>query len=231
MNPSLNANTPPWKTDLALAQAQAQAADFKNMHTTCERITDAHKHEAAALLDVGALLLNFGFISDARKCFERVEALSPNDLRPKLNLANCARDAGDHQRANDLYVALQAALPNNPMIRRNVLVSAQYNPAISNTERLDRAIAWGDWAIAQAGGPRPRPPLRFSAKLASSASVPLRVGYVSADFCQHTVGLSAQSAQDARCMLGIVGLAQNSLTQGHCGVATQHGCSGQTTAL
>lgn len=189
MNPSLNANTPPWKTDLALAQAQAQAADFKSMRTTCERITDAHNHEAAALLDVGALLLNFGFISDARKCFERVEALSPNDLRPKLNLANCARDAGDHQRANDLYVALQAALPNNPMIRRNVLVSAQYNPAISNTERLDRAIAWGDWAIAQAGGPRPRPPLRLSAKLASSASVPLRVGYVSADFCQHTVGL------------------------------------------
>ncbi|HZW13788.1 MAG TPA: hypothetical protein VFF81_11420 [Noviherbaspirillum sp.] len=41
----------------------------------------------------------------------------------------------------------------------------------------------GEWATRKAGGPHGRPPLR------SLEGRPLRVGYVSADYCQHTVGL------------------------------------------
>ncbi len=46
-----------------------------------------------------------------------------------------------------------------------------------------QAKAWGEWAVVQAGGPHSRPALRLL------NGRPLRVGYVSADFCQHTVGL------------------------------------------
>lgn len=178
-----------WKSKLALALSQAQAADFAGMRSTCRQITDAHPDDALAMLDVGALLINFGYIQGARNCFERVMEISPQDPRAMLNLANCARDAGDHELAQQLYSALQESHPHNPVIRRNVLVSQQYNPNISDDALLSEARAWGEWAIARAGGSRPRPTPHPFKGHGGDAARPLRVGYVSADLCQHTVGL------------------------------------------
>ena len=179
----------PWQSSLNLAQSQAQAAHFPEMLGTCQQIVEAHSGDANALLDVGVLLLNFGYLARARDCFERVQLLAPHDLRPPMNLANLARDGGDHATAQRLYEALQIAQPNNPLIRRNALVSQEYNPAVTDAQRLANACAWGDWAIAQAGGWQARPPLRSRTDPTIAALLPLRIGYVSADLCQHTVGL------------------------------------------
>jgi protein O-GlcNAc transferase len=173
----------PFKTLLQTAQTQAQTGRFTDMLATCQQLIEAGHDDGAALLDVGTLLLNFGYLSRARSCFARARALAPNDLRPLVNLANLARDAGDHAQARQLYGALQTALPNHPVIRRNALVSQEYDPAVPDAERLQQARDWGEWAVAQAGGWRPRP------ALASPVGRPLRLGYVSADLCQHTVGL------------------------------------------
>lgn len=153
------------------------------MLVTCQRIVEAHRDDVCVLLDIGALLLAFGYLARARECFKRVRTLAPNDLRPLVNLANLARDAGDHAESRRLYVALLERLPDHPVIRRNFLVSQEYDPLVSDPERLQDARAWGKWAIAQAGGSRPHPPLR------PLDGRPLRIGYVSADLCQHTVGL------------------------------------------
>ena len=165
------------------AQAYAQAGRFDACLGTCQQIVDAHGNSPDALLSVGALLLNFGFLSAARQCFVRTRALAPNDLRPLVNLANLARDAGDHAESRRLYTALLKQFPDHPVIRRNALVSLEYDHEVSQAERLAQAKAWGEWAIAKTGGSYPRPTLR------PLEGRPLRVGYVSADFCQHTVGL------------------------------------------
>lgn len=178
-----------WQAGLILAQSQAQSAHFPEMLGTCQQILAAHSGDVNALLDVGVLLLNFGYLARARECFERAQLLAPQDLRAAMNLANLARDAGDHASAQRLYEALQVAQPNNPVIRRNALVSQEYNPAVTDAQRLANACAWGDWAIAQAGGWQARPPLRSRSGPGAVALRPLRVGYVSADLCQHTVGL------------------------------------------
>lgn len=179
----------PWQSSLSLAQSQAQVAHFPEMLITCQQIVEVHSGDANALLDVGALLLNFGYIARARDCFERVQLLAPHDLRAQMNLANLARDGVDHATAQHLYEALQLAQPNNPVIRRNALVSQEYNPAVTDAQRLANACAWGDWAIAQAGGWQARPPLRSRTDPTVAALLPLKIGYVSADLCQHTVGL------------------------------------------
>ena len=137
-----------WQTGLTLAQSQAQSAQFPEMLATCQQIVVAHSGDANALLNVGSLLLNFGYLTRARDCFERVQLLAPHDLRAHMNLANLARDGGDHPTAQRLYEALYAAQPNHPVIRRNALVSQEYNPAVTDDQRLANAHAWGDWAIA-----------------------------------------------------------------------------------
>ena len=115
--------------------------------------------------------------------FERVRVLVPNDLRPVVNLANIAREAGEHGESRRLYGALLERLPDHPVIRRNALVSLEYDPEVPDTERIAQARAWGNWAIGKAGGMWMRPLFR------PLAGRPLRVAYVSSDFCQHTVGL------------------------------------------
>lgn len=164
------------------AFTHAQSGRFPELLAVCQQLVETHGDNVDALLDVGALLLNFGFLTRARKCFERVRVLAPNDPRPVVNLANLARECGDHAESRRLYTALQGQIPDNPVIRRNALVSLEYDPQVLDAERLELANAWGEWAITKAGG-LPRPALR------SLDGRPLRIGYVSADFCQHTVGL------------------------------------------
>jgi predicted O-linked N-acetylglucosamine transferase (SPINDLY family) len=206
MNAPLKLSMRQWQSSLMLAQSQAQSAHFPDMLATCQQIITAHSGDANALLDVGTLLLNFGYLARSRECFERVQRLAPHNFRALLNLANLARDGGDHATAQRMYEALQVAQPNNPVIRRNALVSEEYNPAVTDAQRLANACAWGDWAIAQAGGLQVRPPLRSRTGTSTGALRPLRIGYVSADLCQHTVGLFVKDVlQDHESPTGGVG--------------------------
>lgn len=149
----------------------------------CRQIIEAHSSDPKILLSVGALLLDTGFLTNARHCFSKAAQLIPNDLRPVVNLANLARDAGDHAESRRLFTRLLQHFPDNPIIRRNALTSLEYDPDVSDQERMNQARTWGEWAMTKAGGAAPRPEKR---PLSDHA---LRVGYVSADFCQHTVGL------------------------------------------
>src|SRR4051794_34832639 len=171
-----------WQADLTLAQSHAAQGRFDACLTACQKIISTHDDNADALLSVGALLLAFGFLSDARRCFLRIRSIAPDDLRSLVNLANLSRDAGEHNEARRLYGTLLQRLPDHSVIRRNALVSLEYDPEVSNSGRLAQAKAWGEWAIARTGSLRERPLLR------PLEGRPLRVGYISADFCQHTVG-------------------------------------------
>ena len=54
-----------------------------------------------------------------RRCYQRAQALAPNDLRAQVNLANLARDASEYGTAGCLYNELLHQLPDHPVIRRN----------------------------------------------------------------------------------------------------------------
>lgn len=112
---------------VALAQAKtyAQSGRFPEMLAACQQVVEIHGDNVDSVLDVGALLLSFGFLARARECFERVRALAPNDPRPVVNLANLARERGDHAESGRLYSALFEQLPDHPVIRRNALVSLE----------------------------------------------------------------------------------------------------------
>jgi len=171
------------KVILTETHQHAQAGRVPEMLAVCQPVVDDPDVDVASLLDLGALLSNFGFLSEARTCYTRSQALDPTDLRATVNFANLARDSGEHKTSRDLYADLLTRLPDHLVIRRNALTSLEYDPEVPDAERLAQARAWGDWAIVRAGGQRPRPAMQ------PLADRPLRIGYVSADFCQHTVGL------------------------------------------
>jgi hypothetical protein len=69
-----------------------------------------------------------------------------------MKLAKLARDgAVTTATAHRLSEALQIGQSDSHLIRRNALVSQEYNPAVTDAQRLTNACACDDWAIAQAG--------------------------------------------------------------------------------
>lgn len=190
-----------WNAQLASAVIHAQAAEFPKMLSICESIFDAHKDDPDAMVEMGGLLLNFGYISFARKCLTLASTAGPQAFRAQLSLANCYRDTGEHALAHDLIVQLQNAHPDNPVIWRNALLNHQYNPHLSDQECVAQAQAWGRWAIARAGGEKPRPISLRVQSPETKETRRLRVGYVSADLCQHTVGLFVKEIFKSHCAI------------------------------
>ncbi len=174
---------PAWQRTLQEAHAHAQNQRYDDCLTACRRILNDPAHELDALLGAGTLLMNFGLLGEARRCFERARESSPSEPGPLANLANLAREAGDHRTCRQLYTGLLERFPDHPVIRRNALTSFEYDPEVQDAVRLAQAQAWGRWAMDRTGGARLRPAFGAPAKR------PLRIGYVSADFCHHTVGL------------------------------------------
>lgn len=171
------------KSELQQAKSNAIKGCFHKMETICRKIIQTHENNIDVLLDVGTLLQNFGYISLSRDCLEKILAMSPKNIGALTNLANLSRDAAKHDQALQIYSAIMVTHPNQPVIRRNFLVSQEYDPSISDSDRFHAAMAWGDWVISQVGGKKHRP------LMSPLINRTLRIGYVSADFCQHTVGL------------------------------------------
>lgn len=161
----------------------AQASRFDEMHDLCFEATDRACGDFDTWLRIGVIYSTFGFTTEARKCFVTAHHIDPKQLAPILNLSNLARDEGDHRESQKIGHSLMEANPNNPTFRRNFLLGLEYNPAVSSIEKLAQAKRWGNWAVEMAGGFRPRP------AVGPWAHRPLRIGYVSSDLCQHTVGL------------------------------------------
>ena len=70
------------ETVLQQAHIHAQSGRFPEMLAACQQIKDACGDSPNALLSIGVLLLDFGYLTRARDCFERVRVVAPNDLRP-----------------------------------------------------------------------------------------------------------------------------------------------------
>lgn len=159
-----------------------QQGKFSELRTVL-RSFDPGAMDLNGLHGIGATLSQLGFLIDAQRFYERALQERPENPALRANLANLLRDSGQHRPACELYRNLRMAHPEIVAIQRNTLLSLEYDPQAADAERLQHAREWGNWAIARLGGPRPRlavPPL---------SQRPLRLGYVSADLCQHTVGL------------------------------------------
>lgn len=136
----------------------------------------------AILNSIGAKLLDYGYVSSAENCFKKVLLIDPKNVEAQLSLGNCKHAIGNHVNCLRIQSKLLIEYPNNPVLRRNYLLSQEYDPKTSDQDRYSSALDWGRW-ISSLVGIRTRPALD-----PANGRV-LKIGYVSSDFCQHTVGL------------------------------------------
>jgi protein O-GlcNAc transferase len=165
------------------ASMHAQKGEFSQMIELCDRHVQASPLRVDALIDSANLCQAFGFVTNAQTYYISALELAPNNFAALGGLAKVALDVGDHNLADKLFSKLQSFDSNNEVFRRNALVAMQYDGSKTDSERYKHATEWGKWAIHQAGGWHNRPVVPIIKDRSP------RVGFVSADFCQHTVGL------------------------------------------
>lgn len=168
---------------LSQLYALAQHGAHESLHSVFQEAHTQFFEDDAFLNELGALVLQFGYVGLARSCFEGVLSRNPDDFHALLNLSNVCHSIADTSRALGLIARLMELNPNHPVVRRNFLLAQEYDPAIPDAQRFQYAKDWGRWVIDHAGGSRARPDLQ------PRVNRKLRIGYVSADVCQHTVGL------------------------------------------
>ena len=173
------------------------------LHACAEFENNATSEQLAELADA---LLAFGFVSEASRL-----CLNAPSFRSRAILARIATNCADHGQARRLHEELIHQYPNNGPLRSNALVSLEYED--SSVDRLAQAKAWGQWAVARAGGTRARPAKK------SLHGRPLHVGLVSGDLCNHTVGLFVKDviksfdSERVRCWAYSAGSVRDWVTQ------------------
>ena len=170
----------------ALLRTASEHANFgrnESFLELCEEIIRNYGDDPQVLAKTSSLLTQYGFISDAKKCLQNALKISPNNKKFLLNLAHVELLIGNRVQFKVIANSLLKLYPNCLYTLSNLIHLFEYSDEISDEERLTLAKRWGISAIDAAGGPKDRPPFR------NTKNLPLRIGYMSADFCQHTVGI------------------------------------------
>jgi len=172
-----------WESQFVLAQEHANFGRNAPFLKICDALIKEHASDKVLLLRVSSLFLAYGYPSKACQCLSKALLTFAGDLDCLLSLAHAQLQLGELEQCQAIFEELLKRFPNEPRLLRNLIYFSEYLPFSSNQERLALARQWAKRAIDEAGGPHLRPAIK------DFTSRRIRIGYVSADFCQHTVGI------------------------------------------
>lgn len=161
----------------------SQSGQFQQVQTMSLRLLAETDQSVESVLQIANILLGAGYLSSAQMAYDQAIRINPNDVHAKINQTALLLEIGQPRAAWEQYHQLENHYPNNASIRRSALTSLEYIAQSDAIARFDQVRSWGAWIDQLVAGPYPRP------QCVSLLGRPLRIGYVSADLCQHTVGL------------------------------------------
>ena len=146
----------------------------------CEEILLPHPGHMATRLFLGFTLKQLSRYDDALTCYRQALALKPDDLDIYCKIASIQLLIGDPA---DGLASIRKALaldPAHKLARLVQLFAMNYDPDTRSSDILEAHRAWGAEHGIAIGAPAAHPNSR-------NPDRPLRVGYVSPDFCTHSV--------------------------------------------
>lgn len=146
-----------------------------------ERAVELGPDDANHWNGLALALLGSRRMHDAAAAFERVVALRPDLADAWSNLAACRLDQGLTREGNDALAAAIRLAPESATAWSNRLFYANCDGTMSTQEAAALHASWGSRLSALAA------PFRTGHRNDSNPERRLRVGYVSADFCAHSV--------------------------------------------
>lgn len=153
-------------------QLDAAAAAFR-------RAIELKNDDGAAWNGLGITLLAKGAVTEAVTCFERVPRGSPETLAAQTNLARTLATQG---RYEDAVAILREVINLDPMpdtAWASLLFALSYTPGIDPATVFNEHVAWGKTHV--------HTPVCRRDDISMDPDRPLRVGYVSPDFREHSV--------------------------------------------
>ena len=172
-----------WQFLLHTASVHANFGRNDSFLALCDQLTKKYPNNPEILAKTSALLSQYGFISDAKKYLQNALKLLPNNKKYLLDLAHIDLLLGNQDQFKAICNSLLELYPNCLDTLSKIIHLSEYSDELSYENRLSLAQQWGAAAINIAGGLKGRPALR------NPENLPLRIGYLSADFCYHTVGI------------------------------------------
>jgi len=173
----------PWASLLHAGQAAAAQADWSQAEMWCDLILASHANQGLAVMAAGALQSQLGNLEQAEAAYSWAHQLMPDDPRPLLNLANCWQAGLRQKEALGLYEQITNRWPQDNRHWHNHLMALAYVPDAIAADAKALAMRWANQL--------PAPELESTdfCYLEPRQGRKLRLGFLSADLCQHTVGL------------------------------------------
>ena len=164
----------PWQEPLEAAQQAAGVGDMDALRAASNALLSQWSRDPDAVMDLAAVLVSAGELSQTEALMQWCNQLAPNDVRPLMAIANVWLQT---LRQNESLALYQQLPPSSGQ-----LMALAYQPGVSASVSRQWAERWGQAAQQhqppRPEGPRPKPPEDC-----------LRIGWLSGDLCQHPVGL------------------------------------------
>lgn len=148
-----------------------------------ETVLAARPDDGQTWTHLGTALASVGKLIEAEQAHRKAIALQPDSADPYNNLGIALKDLG---RLDEARAAYQAALDRNPAdagVHSNLLMCLCYDPAADAAETIAMHRAWAERHAPE------RPAEPFPAW----DEGPLRIGYLSPDFRDHSVAFFVES--------------------------------------